>query len=150
MVYTNTFLVQGETMIPEFHVDKVGDTPVYRQVAEKIIELIGSGELKNGERLPPEREMAERLAVARGTIKKAYEELALRRVVVPARGAALYRRRRDSPRSGRLDKPGASSTLFSRTSRELRFSPQEIGNLIHLKISERRKKGRDLHRRCGL
>ncbi len=141
MVYTNTFLVQGETMIPEFHVDKVGDTPVYRQVAEKIIELIGRGELKNGERLPPEREMAERLAVARGTIKKAYEELALRRVVVPARGRGTFIAAGVTPAdSGRLDKAGRLIDALLANLEELRFSPQEIGNLIHLKISERQEK----------
>ena len=42
-------------------------TPIYKQLVEQLTRSIKSGELKPGDRLPTERELAERLDVARGT-----------------------------------------------------------------------------------
>lgn len=45
------------------------------QISEMLIRDIQSGELPNGERLPPERLMAQQLRVSVGTLRKALEEL---------------------------------------------------------------------------
>src|SRR3990172_9789087 len=55
--------------------DRGSDTPVYRQIAERVRTWIASGELAPGEKLPPSRELAETLGVNRNTIASAYEEL---------------------------------------------------------------------------
>src|SRR3546814_18575365 len=44
-------------------------------VLDRIREMIGQGELAPGSRLPPERELAERLRVNRGTLRKALARL---------------------------------------------------------------------------
>lgn len=46
---------------------------VYRQLAEHLIDLIEAGRLAPGERLPPSRELAEALGLARNTVTRAYE-----------------------------------------------------------------------------
>jgi GntR family transcriptional repressor for pyruvate dehydrogenase complex len=46
-----------------------------RRVVEHIQELIHSGQLKPGDKLPPERELAERMAVSRPTIREAFKIL---------------------------------------------------------------------------
>ena len=51
------------------------ETKVYTKVINDIKEKILSGELKNGDRLPSEREMAERLDVSRTSIREAIRTL---------------------------------------------------------------------------
>lgn len=61
---------------------------VYVQVADHIAELIAAGTLQPGARLEGERELAEELGVAIGTVRRAVEELRARGLVVtlPAKG----------------------------------------------------------------
>ena len=63
---------------------------LYREVLEKLLELIDSGEYPAGGRLPPERELAERFEVSRPTIREAIIALeALERVNVKT-GSGVY------------------------------------------------------------
>ncbi len=73
-------------MFPGIKIDNRSETPIYRQISEQIAAMIRSGRLRPGEHLPPERELALRLHIARGTVKKAYESLVHRRYIVAARG----------------------------------------------------------------
>jgi GntR family transcriptional regulator/MocR family aminotransferase len=56
--------------------DRKSTDPLYRQLADQIRGWIATGELAPGERLPPSRELAERLGVNRNTIASVYDELA--------------------------------------------------------------------------
>src|SRR4051812_11902784 len=58
-----------------------GTPPLYRQVRDGIWAAVVAGALAPGMRLPPERELAAALAVDRGTIARAYQELAADGVV---------------------------------------------------------------------
>ncbi|MBT8040919.1 MAG: FadR family transcriptional regulator [Xanthomonadales bacterium] len=63
---------------------------LYRDVLEKMLELIDSGEFPAGGRLPPERELAERFNVSRPTVREAIIALeALERVNVKT-GSGVY------------------------------------------------------------
>jgi DNA-binding GntR family transcriptional regulator len=52
-----------------------GTGPLYRRLAEKIKLAIRQGEILAETRLPPERRLAQALAVSRSTIVAAYELL---------------------------------------------------------------------------
>jgi GntR family transcriptional regulator/MocR family aminotransferase len=56
-------------------IDKQLGTPVYRQIANRLVNLIREGVIRPGTVLPGSREMAELLQVHRKTIVAAYEEL---------------------------------------------------------------------------
>ena len=56
--------------------DRGSVVPVYRQIYERLREGILAGALPEGTRLPPERSLAERLAVNRSTVVHAYRDLA--------------------------------------------------------------------------
>lgn len=67
-----------------------GDKRLYRSIVEKILLSIDAGEFPTGGRLPPERELAERYAVSRPTIREAIIALeALDRVEVKT-GSGIY------------------------------------------------------------
>lgn len=56
-------------------VDRDSDVPIYRQIVEQIRELIRTGTLPAGSRLPPVRRVAADLGLTRLTVYSAYSEL---------------------------------------------------------------------------
>ena len=62
----------------------------YNQIAKKLIQEIKDGNYLSGERLPPERELAEKLAVSRTTLREAFIALELMRFVDIRIGSGIY------------------------------------------------------------
>jgi len=60
-------------LLPDLERDSI--VPLYRQIYEHLREAILTGTLPESTRLPPERAMADRLAVNRSTVVHAYREL---------------------------------------------------------------------------
>ncbi len=56
-------------------IDRESSLPIYRQIVDRIREMILSGDLAEGFRLPPERQLATSLKVNRSTVLAAYREL---------------------------------------------------------------------------
>lgn len=71
---------------PEVSFTAVRKTRVFQDVAHQIQRLIVDGALKPGDKLPPERELAERFAVSRGSVRDAIRTLELVGLVVPRQG----------------------------------------------------------------
>jgi GntR family transcriptional repressor for pyruvate dehydrogenase complex len=71
---------------PEVAFTAVRKTRVYEGVAQQIQRLIVDGALKPGDRLPPERELAERFSVSRGSVRDAIRTLELVGLVVARQG----------------------------------------------------------------
>ena len=65
----------GTAMFPAPHLDPNSDEPIYRQLHRFLKELIASGQLVRGERIPPTRELAGQLGLNRTTVAAAYELL---------------------------------------------------------------------------
>jgi len=64
--------------------------PLYVQVSEMLVREILAGRLIDGERLPPEREMAKDLRVAIGTLRKALADLADKGLLERIQGSGNY------------------------------------------------------------
>ena len=64
--------------------------PIYMQTAEMLIREISSGRLIDGERLPPEREMAADLGIAVGTLRKSLNDLVDKGLLVRVQGSGNY------------------------------------------------------------
>ena len=60
----------------DIHIDRGSDAPLYIQIRNQIREALRRGDLAEGQRLPPERQLAAELGVNRTTIVNAYRELA--------------------------------------------------------------------------
>jgi len=64
--------------------------PIYKQIVDQILAQIKAGTLHPGDRLPTERELAQQLDIARGTVKKAYKELADNNIIEVIQGSGSY------------------------------------------------------------
>jgi len=93
---------------------------LYEQVADHIDGLISAGKLKVGDRLPPERELAERLGVARGVVREAVRLLSVKGLVTvePGRGTFIVERGAET-----------ISDHLSRLSRMGRFTFDDLNEL---------------------
>ena len=88
----------------DIQISRESEVPPRRQLAEHIIYLIATGQLKAGEALPSVRELARRLKIHRNTVSEAYQDLVARTWLVGRRGSRLLVRAtedRVQPRSGR-------------------------------------------------
>jgi GntR family transcriptional regulator len=64
--------------------------PLYIQISELLIRDIAAGRLIDGERLPPEREMAEDLGISIGTLRKALADLTQKGLLERVQGSGNY------------------------------------------------------------
>jgi len=64
--------------------------PKYVQISELLIREIGAGRLSDGERLPPEREMAKDLGTSVGTLRKALNILVEKQMLERIQGSGNY------------------------------------------------------------
>ena len=77
-------------------IDATDPTPPYEQLRRRLDELISTGVLVDGERLPSVRQLASDLSLAAGTVARAYTELEKGGLVLSRRGAGT---RVTAPRS---------------------------------------------------
>jgi GntR family transcriptional regulator len=71
-----------------------GSLPFYQQIAELLIRDIAAGRLIDGEKLPPEREMAADLGIAVGTLRQALKSLTEKGLLDRVQGSGNYIRAR--------------------------------------------------------
>ncbi len=69
-------------------------TPLYQAVQHRIQELIRTGEIRLGEKLPSERALAERFGVSRNSVREAIRGLTEKNTVRSRRGDGTYLRPR--------------------------------------------------------
>lgn len=114
-------------------IEKDSPIPIVEQIVNRATSLILSGRLRVGEKLPPERQLAEALGVARGTVQRAYLKLATSGVVEIRKGSGTYVLT-DEQRLGE-DKKREAADILADTLERLRamgLSEREIQNLIAL------------------
>jgi GntR family transcriptional regulator len=80
----------GSSCLARFSINEHDGIPIYRQIANQVRYLLASGSVRSGAELPPIRQLAKHLKVAPNTIVKAYDELAMARVIHRRQGAGTY------------------------------------------------------------
>ena len=100
----------------KYNINPESGIPIYRQLADIIFAEIKSGSIKSGSKLPTVRELAEETGVARGTVKRAYEEL-------------------------RKDRAMEAIDKMLDTLRELELSPSEAQIFVELRLREYARRG---------
>lgn len=125
-------------MLP-IKIDAKSGVPIHKQISEQIAGLIKVGQLAVGEQLPAERELAEALKVARGTVKKAYETLVNQKLVVAARGRGSVVAQTGHPAEGRQGLAAQKIRETILALEDLRFSHHEIADLFGLMLARRQE-----------
>ena len=74
--------------VPPFEPDEL--RLIYQQVAEHVAARIEAGDLKAGQRLPPERDLATEYGVAYHTMRRAMAVLRERKLIVTMHGRGTY------------------------------------------------------------
>lgn len=74
-------------MVPlNLTLDRLSPVPLYFQLSQELERAIGSGELKPGDRIETEVEIAERLGLSRPTVRQAIQDLVNKGLLVRRRG----------------------------------------------------------------
>jgi GntR family transcriptional regulator, transcriptional repressor for pyruvate dehydrogenase complex len=90
---------------------------LYRQIADQVSRLIDAGDFPAGMRLPPERELAEKLGVSRPSVREALIALEVEGLVEVRGGAGVFVQERKLPRreaNGSMTVPGPFDLLRAR------------------------------------
>jgi DNA-binding transcriptional MocR family regulator len=91
-----------------------GPGVIYRRLADAVAQLIETGDLPAGARLPAERGLAEALAVSRSTVVAAYDDLRGRGLVESRRGSGTrVRAQIGRPRTDRRITGGSGESMFA-------------------------------------
>ncbi|MBM3859555.1 MAG: GntR family transcriptional regulator [Verrucomicrobia bacterium] len=128
------------------NLDKKAKMPAYRQIIQQVTALVRDGEIKPGDKLPTERDLAFKLKVARGTVKKAYESLVHDNVIEVSRGRGSFvSTRQDIHVGDRKERAVAAIERLILDLEKLKFSSREIRTLLDLKLMEREERMDSLH-----
>ncbi len=119
--------------------------PAYQQIISFFDQQIKNRSLLPGDRLPPERELAEELGTARGTVKRAYEELVRRGLVEAYSGRGSFVAGESvAPVEDRKDRAiRLIDQLLDQLGR-LKFSAQEVRMFFDLRVLGREESLRNL------
>lgn len=122
------------------NVDRSSNIPVYKQIIEQITIMVRNSELKAGDKLPAERELANSMDVARGTIKKAYEELERSKVIEVLQGSGSFvSKKQDVLHKDRKQKAIELIDEMLENMEVLGFNYHEVNTLTKIRIMERNK-----------
>ena len=93
-------MVEGERAAKLLRIEQSG-VPIYVQIRDQVMHLIGTGVFAPGQQMPTMRQVAVSLRVDLNTVRHAYDELARAGVinVVRARGTYVAEKRRSSSMS---------------------------------------------------
>ncbi len=70
--------------------ESAGNAPLYARVKKLVHEAVSAGELKEGDAIPGERDVAQMLDISRVTVRKAFADLVAEGVLVQRRGSGTY------------------------------------------------------------
>lgn len=120
-----------------FQINPELNIPIYQQVVDSVSAAIRSGSLPNGQKLPTVQEVSQSLNVARGTVKRAYDELEHEGLIqkVQGRGTFVSYQRIDT--GSRKDQAMAAIDGVLQQLEDMGFTATEIGIFLDLRLRQR-------------
>lgn len=120
------------------------DIPIYQQLVDVIVTHVKNGSLPHDTRLPTVRDLAAQLNVARGTVKRAYDELEQRGVITKVQGRGTFVCYQPASSGSAKEQAMAAIDRMLDTLEELNLSQTEIQIFLDLKLRERDFRREDL------
>ncbi len=110
--------------------------PIYQQLADAICAAVKNGKLSSGQQLPTVFEMTEELGIARGTVKRAYDELERIGIIEKVQGRGTFVKYQPANSGSRKEQAMAAiDEMFNRLE-NMGLSSQEINIFLELKMRE--------------
>ena len=120
----------------KYELNTESSIPIYQQLADMIAADIKCGKLTSGAKLPTVRDFAEELGVAKGTVKRTYEELRNMGVVDMTQGRGTFVRYQPMNSKSRKERAMAAIDKMLQTLKGLDISPSEIQIFVELRMRE--------------
>ena len=120
-----------------FQVDPTLEVPIYQQLVDKIRSMVRRGVLVPGQQLPTVQELSQSLTIARGTIKRAYDELEHQGVLEKIQGRGTFICYQPSNSGSRKEQAMAAIDELLDKLEGMGFSSTEINIFLTLKQRER-------------
>ncbi len=120
-----------------FYVNPNLDIPIYRQLVDAIHAAIQKGELAPREQLPTVQELSAELGVARGTIKRAYDELDREGLVEKVQGRGTFVKYQPSQSGSSREQAMAAIDALLDKLEDMGFTTAETNIFLNLKLRER-------------
>ncbi len=111
--------------------------PIYQQLVDAIRVAIKKGILVSGQKLPTVQEMTNALGVARGTVKRAYDELEHISLIQKVQGRGTFVSYNHDNSANRKEKAMIAIGKMIDYLENMGLSAQEINIFINLKLRER-------------
>ena len=108
------------------------DIPIYRQLVDAIRTAVKKGQLLPNQQLPTVQELSEKLGVARGTVKRVYDELERAGIVDKAQGRGTFVCYQPVSSGSRKEQAMASIDKTLNDLEDMGFSPAEISIFLNL------------------
>lgn len=119
-----------------YKIDPNLDIPIYQQIVDMIRIAVKKGTLVSGQQLPTVQEMSQQLSVARGTIKRAYDELERQGLVEKAQGSGTFIRYQPGDSGSRKEQAMAAIEALLKQLEDMGLSAAEISIFLDLKLRE--------------
>ena len=113
------------------------DIPIYQQLADAICLAIKNGSLTSGQQLPTVQEMIKEVGIARGTVKRVYDELERMGLVEKAQGRGTFVKYQPANSGSRKEQAMAAIDEVLDRLEGMGLSPSEINIFLNLKLRER-------------
>lgn len=120
-----------------FQINPELDIPIYQQLVDTIRAAVKKGDLVPNEQLPTVQELSDALGIARGTIKRAYDELERAGIVEKAQGRGTFVCYQRATSGSRKEQAMAAIDAMLDQMEEMGFTPAEINIFLELKMRER-------------
>ena len=124
-------------MLLEFEINSQLDIPIYQQIVDKIRSGVKMGTLCPGQQLPTVQEMAQHLSIAKGTIKRAYDELEHQGLIEKIQGRGTFICYQPQNSGSRKEQAMAAIDEMLDKLESMGFSSTEINIFLTLKQRER-------------
>ncbi len=111
--------------------------PIYQQIVDAVRVAIKKEILLSGQKLPTVQQMTDQLGIARGTVKRAYDELEHIGLIEKVQGRGTFVSYNHDNSANRKEKAMSAIGKMIDYLEDMGLSPQEINIFINLKLRER-------------
>lgn len=120
----------------DFRIDSNLEVPIYQQIVDTIRFAANKGTLTPGQKLPTVQEMAQKLSIARGTIKRAYDELERMGLVEKVQGRGTFLRSESIHAGSRKERAMAAIDDMFQQLEDMGLTMTEIRVFVDLRLRQ--------------